>query len=89
MLEEMNQFTNSGRHQIESADGSQIIHIALIDYLQEWNFKKKTERLAKVIIKGYDKDMLSAVPANPYFLRFNRFLDEHIFGIPKVNQIMP
>ena len=69
---EFDSYSNSSRYRIESADGSQIFHIALIDYLQEWNMKKKMERFAKCVMKGNDKDLLlSAIPANPYYLRFN------------------
>lgn len=37
------------------------IHIALIYYLQEWNFSKKIERNSKVLLLGKNGDGLSAI----------------------------
>jgi hypothetical protein len=35
------------KHELESEDGESKYHIAIIDYLQEWNFDKKMERFFK------------------------------------------
>ena len=38
-----------------------ILHISIIDYLQEWNLNKKGERFYKTMIKGKNPDKLSAI----------------------------
>jgi len=38
---------NRMRHTLESKDGLQFYHVALIDYLQEWDCNKKLERFVK------------------------------------------
>ena len=57
-------FNNAQRHRIESADEQEVFHIAVIDYLQEWNLSKKLERFAKCTLKGKDREQVSAVPPN-------------------------
>ena len=42
------------RYELESDDGKFKYHVALIDYLQEWNLNKKLERLAKIHFKNAD-----------------------------------
>ena len=42
-------------------NGERIYHIAVIDYLQQWNFEKKCERFLKTTLLGKDKDSLSAI----------------------------
>jgi hypothetical protein len=32
---------------LESKDGKHVYHVAVIDYLQEWNLNKKMERFLK------------------------------------------
>ena len=43
-----------------------IYHIAIIDYLQDWSFKKKGERFIKTNLLGKDPDNLSAIEPNAY-----------------------
>ncbi len=45
-------------------------YIGIIDILQEWNWKKRVERLFKIYIKCLDGDGLSAVDPTRYAARF-------------------
>jgi hypothetical protein len=45
---------SKNRYELESDDGKFKYHVALIDYLQEWNLNKKLERLAKIHFKNAD-----------------------------------
>jgi len=49
------------RYAVNSDDGKQKYHIAVIDYLQEWNFNKKSERILKTIFVKADPLGLSAM----------------------------
>lgn len=55
-----------------------IFHMAIIDYLQEWNFAKKLERFTKTNILGKDRQTLSAIEPNTYASRFGKFMNEHV-----------
>lgn len=57
-----------------------IYHVAVIDYLQAWNFNKKGERWLKTVVKKQDGAMLSAIEPNEYSLRFVSFLTSHVFN---------
>ena len=56
-----------------------VYHIAIIDYLQEWNFDKKFERFAKTILLGKDKKTLSAIEPEAYATRFQSFMEKNVF----------
>jgi len=43
-----------------------IYHVAIIDYLQEWNLSKKGERFIKTTFLMKDKVGLSAIEPNQY-----------------------
>lgn len=51
-----------------------IYHIAVIDYLQEWNCNKKSERFLKTVVLRKNKAMLSAIEPNEYARRFLHFV---------------
>ena len=59
--------------------GRKIFHISIIDYLQEWNLSKKSERLAKTLLMNKDGDKLSAIEPNAYAVRFRNFMDSNVF----------
>ena len=42
-------------------NGKRVYHFAIIDYLQEWNFAKKVERVTKTVLLGKDGSTLSAI----------------------------
>ena len=52
-----------------------VFHISIIDYLQEWNLSKKSERLAKTVLMNKDGDKLSAIDPDRYAARFKQFID--------------
>jgi len=57
-------------------------HIAIIDYLQQWNFDKKGESLLKRTLKGRPRDKISCVPPEPYQARFCRFIENIVIKCP-------
>ena len=59
-----------------------ILHISIIDYLQEWNLNKKGERFIKTIIQGKNPDRLSAIEPERYAQRFRNFVQDFVFNEP-------
>jgi len=57
-----------------------IVHISIIDYLQEWNISKKGERFYKTIVLGKDPAYLSAIDPDSYAQRFRFFMENHVFN---------
>lgn len=55
-----------------------IYHIAIIDYLQEWNALKKSERFLKTKIKMLDGDTLSTIHPKEYGDRFASFMGNYV-----------
>lgn len=58
--------------------GKRVYHIAIIDYLQKWNFSKKFERFTKTILLGKDAPTLSAIEPDAYAARFKSFVEMNI-----------
>lgn len=56
-----------------------IYHISIIDYLQEWNFNKKSERFMKTVLLQKDGVGLSAIEPNQYAKRFIHFMEMNVF----------
>ena len=59
--------------------GERTVHLAIIDYLQEWNLNKKLERLSKTVVLQKDGESLSAIEPNKYAKRFQNFMERNIF----------
>ena len=59
--------------------GHKVFHVSIIDYLQEWNFSKKSERVAKTLLLNKDGAKLSAIEPNQYAVRFRHFMDANVF----------
>ena len=59
--------------------GHKVFHLSIIDYLQEWNFSKKSERIAKTLLLNKDGAKLSAIEPNRYATRFRHFMDANVF----------
>jgi hypothetical protein len=57
-----------------------IYHLAVIDYLQEWNLSKKCERFFKTIVLRKSPTMLSAIEPNEYARRFLHFVEMNVFN---------
>ena len=79
-VENQHTFNNASRHQIESECSNFIYHLAIIDYLQTWNFDKKCESWLKRTLKGRPKKLISCVPPDSYYRRFNRFINSELLG---------
>lgn len=58
------------RHRFTSIDGTQNYHVSIIDFLQSWNFSKKSEQFAKTKILRADKAKVSAIEPKAYMKRF-------------------
>jgi hypothetical protein len=68
-------------HVYKSENENYIYIIGIIDYLQEYNFKKKMEHCLKGIIYGKEKNMVSAVEPEYYGKRFNDFMKNNVFVV--------
>ena len=65
----------------EYKSSQQNYHFGIIDYLQDYNFQKKAERLLHKISKpGKVHDKISCVPPKLYASRFNQFLNEFVLN---------
>lgn len=64
------EFTKFLKQKHSFVSGNFIYHIAVIDYLQEWNLNKKAERFIKTNILMKDRKMLSAIEPIEYARRF-------------------
>ena len=60
--------------------GNCIYHVAIIDYLQAWDFKKRTERCIKTNLLGKDGPTLSAIEPTQYAERFKNFCQNYVFN---------
>jgi hypothetical protein len=62
------------KNQDDEVSYTQIYHIGIIDYLQDWSFPKKMEKLFKSLMWKGSSSGLSAVPPNIYQMRFQEFV---------------
>ena len=68
-------------HVYKSENEKYIYIIGIIDYLQEYNLKKKMEHCMKGIINGKENNMISAVEPEYYGNRFNEFMIKNVFVV--------
>ena len=61
-----------------SRDGRYIYNLAIIDYLQDYNFEKRGENFIKVWFYMRDGSKISACDPNPYARRFLHFMRENV-----------
>mmetsp|Transcript_30864 Transcript_30864/g.30358 ORF Transcript_30864/g.30358 Transcript_30864/m.30358 type:complete len:178 (-) Transcript_30864:181-714(-) len=79
------------RHQYYSSNGKYIYHIAIIDYLQEFDLNKRLESFTKIHILSRDRNQISAVDPHLYCSRFLSFMrrrvlyDQNECGNPEEN----
>ena len=59
-------------------NGHRVYHIAIIDYLQEWNLNKKLERGTKTVLWGKNKKNLAAIEPETYGKRFKSFMEKNV-----------
>ena len=64
------------RHKYYSQCGKYIYHLAIIDYLQEYNLSKWGENFLKKNLLRRDGDLISAVIPSLYRNRFMKFMKE-------------
>jgi len=66
-------------------EGPGLYRLGIIDLLQEWNWKKRAERFAKIIFKlrckARTRDGMSAVPPKPYAWRFVEHVGVKLLGM--------
>ena len=62
-----------------SKDGKWCYQISIIDYLQTFDKGKKSEVIAKKVLKRADTSKLSAQASDPYGKRFLNFVNEYVF----------
>lgn len=65
------------RHMFLSSNLQYIYHIAIIDYLQDYNFDKKSENFVKTIWRGRRAE-ISAVPPERYAKRYIEFMENQV-----------
>lgn len=65
-----------GRHCFLSEDGKYIYHLAIIDYLQDFNKNKQMENMYKSMLK--DGKQISAVEPKYYCQRFFQFMQNQV-----------
>mmetsp|Transcript_31619 Transcript_31619/g.36095 ORF Transcript_31619/g.36095 Transcript_31619/m.36095 type:complete len:159 (+) Transcript_31619:1964-2440(+) len=70
------------RHMFLSSNMMYIYHVAIIDYLQNYNLDKKMEHLVKTILRGR-KSEISAVPPERYSKRYIEFMENQVFIVDK------
>jgi len=61
-----------------SSDGRFIYNLAIIDYLQAYDWEKRGENFIKVWFYMRDGSMISACDPKPYARRFLHFMREHV-----------
>jgi len=66
-------------HIYESDKKEFIYIIGIIDYLQEYNFRKHIETFVKGIYYGKEKNMISCVHPDFYGDRFRNFMNKYVF----------
>ena len=66
------------RHCFLSTCGNYAYHIAIIDYLTEFNLAKKIESFFKTDIKGNRRELVSAVSPDLYAQRFIKFMYKEV-----------
>jgi len=66
---------------IRSKSGEEIYHFGIIDYLQEWDFNKKSEQKLKKIFMRKNSNQLSAVEPVFYCKRFAEFVQDKVLYV--------
>ncbi len=58
-----------------AVNGPAVFHLGIIDFLQNWTFMKKVERLFKIYVLRKDPDGLSVMKPDYYMIRFQKKMD--------------
>ena len=70
--------TNRVTLQRRSRQFQQIVHVGIIDFLQKFDFKKKTEHKFKSWSPGVNPSALSCVEPKLYMHRFINFMEKEV-----------
>lgn len=73
-----NSVISKGRHMYHSSCGNFIYHLAIIDYLQEFNFEKWSESKFKIWVLRRPETLISAVDPGLYGDRFIKFMKSEL-----------
>lgn len=73
-----NTFVSNLRHRYVSSCGKFVYHLAIIDYLQEFNWDKWTESRFKIHVLRRPKKLISAVDPDLYKERFLKFMKTEV-----------
>ena len=65
-------------HQFKSTNRNLLHHLAIIDYLQDYTFRKMLERKGKALFFNCSQDVLSVAPPDLYGLRFRNFMLDNV-----------
>jgi len=61
---------DTGALKAKSLSGPGVYYIGIVDFLQDWSFRKKLERNFKIYVTRKDPDGLSVMHPTPYMHRF-------------------
>lgn len=64
------------KYQAKSVTGAAIYYMGIIDFLQDWTFRKWMERTLKIYLLGQDREGASVMHPTPYMKRFQHKMDE-------------
>jgi hypothetical protein len=60
----------------KSVTGPAIYYMGIVDFLQDWTTRKKTERMIKMYCLGQEAEGISVNHPDPYKVRFQNKMDE-------------
>jgi hypothetical protein len=69
---------SNSRHKYYSSCGQYIYHLAIIDYLQSFNFEKWSESRFKIWILRREPNLISAIEPEIYAERFIKFMSNEV-----------
>lgn len=74
-----NTIVSNSRHRFYSSCGNYVYHLAIIDYLQAFDFEKWTESRFKIYVLRKPEHLISAVDPEQYADRFLKFMKREVF----------
>ena len=83
LIFKFNEENQGNQHRYISSCGRYIYNLAIIDYLQSYDFEKWGEHQLKVWIYRRDGSLISACNPNPYARRYLHFMREFVI----INQL--
>ena len=75
--------SESDEDENEEEDGEfeRVVVLGIIDFIQEWSFKKRSAGILKSFVNGFDFEKVSSVSPQAYAQRFLRFVEESVLEI--------